>query len=100
MLLAARHLGGVPVVAGSRVVGVISMSDILSFEASTSPVPALEPDRVEWGLEPEEWRDGDEATAAYFGDFWSHRLPVLDQGGLGGVLSAMDLVRAVAEGRL
>lgn len=70
-LLAARHIGGAPVLAGQRVVGVLSMSDILSFQASTPVVPAAEPDRPDNELEPpEEWREGEEAPAAFFCDFW------------------------------
>lgn len=70
-LLASRHIGGVPVMAGSRAVGVLSMSDILSFEASTPVVPAAGPDRPEWELEPpEEWREGDETPSAFFSDLW------------------------------
>ena len=40
-LFAARHLGGAQVMAGSRMVGVISTSDILAFEARppTRPRP-------------------------------------------------------------
>jgi CBS domain-containing protein len=155
-LFATRHIGGAPVMAGSRVVGVVSMSDILAFEAATPGVPAAEPARPEWELEPpEEWREGDEAPAAYFSDLWPdagadvlerfeqtgspewdllgehtvgevmsrrvaainsktsvraaarlmaalriHRFLVLEQGKLLGVLSASDIVRAVAEARL
>lgn len=155
-LLATRHIGGAPVVAGSRVVGVISVSDILSFEASTPGVPAADQGRSEWELEPpEEWREGDEAPAAFFLDVWPdagadvlerfeeigspewdllgehtvgevmsrrvvavnpgksvraaarlmtrleiHRLLVLEQGKLVGVLSASDVVRAVGEARV
>jgi len=153
-LLAARHIGGVPVVAGTRVVGVLSMSDILSFQASTPVVPAAEPDRPAWELEsPEEWREGDDSPSAYFSDLWPdagadvlerfeqtgtpewdqlaehtvaeamtrtviavgpgtavraaarlmtrndiHRLLVLQDGKLCGVLSAMDVVRAAGHG--
>lgn len=155
-LLAARHIGGAPVMAGSRVVGVVSMSDILSFQSSTAVVPGHEPDQMEWEQEPgEAWQEGDDAPAAFFTDLWVdagaevgerfeqtggpewdllaehtvaeamsrrvvsvgpdtspraaarlmtrlelHRLLVLDQGRLCGVLSAMDLVRAVGEGRI
>ena len=155
-LLATRHIGGAPVMAGSRVVGVVSLSDIVSFEASTPVVPGAEPDRAEWELEPpEEWREGEEAPAAFFTDFWPdagadvlerfeqtgspewdllgehtvgevmsrrvvavnpeksvqaaarlmtrlqiHRLLVLEQGKLLGVLSASDIVRAVGEARV
>jgi CBS domain-containing protein len=152
-LFATRHVGGAPVLAGSRVVGVVSASDILTFEASTPGVPPAEPDRPEWELEPpEEWREGDEAPAAFFSDLWPdagaevverfeqtgspewdllaehtvdevmsrrvaavnpetpiravarlmtalqiHRVLVLEQGRLLGVLTASDIVRAVAE---
>jgi len=155
-LLAARHIGGAPVVSGGRVVGVVSMSDILSFEASTPVVPSGGAGEAERDLEPaEEWREGDDAPAAFFEDLWPdagadvlerfeqtggpewdllaehtvaeamsrqvvsvgprtsaeeaarlmsrleiHRLLVLDDGRLAGVLSAMDLVRAMAERRL
>jgi len=155
-LLAARHIGGAPVMAGSRLVGVVSASDILSFEASVPVVPALGPEATEWELEPsEEWREGDEAPGAFFADLWPdaggdvaerfeetgspewdmlaehtvaeamsrrvitvgpdataaaaarlmtqlqiHRLLVLDQGKLCGVLTAMDVVRAVGQKRL
>lgn len=141
--------------SGSRLVGVISVSDILSFEAEPPPVPTADAG-PEWDLETsEEWREGDEAPAAFFSDLWTdtggdvlerfeqaagpewdmlaehtvseamsrrvvhvapetpvtsaarlmsrhelHRLLVLDEGKLCGVLSAMDVVRAVAEGRV
>ena len=72
-LFVARHIGGAPVMAGSRLVGVISATDILSFEASTPGVPAAGPDRPEWELEPsEEWREEDEAPAAFFSDLWTN----------------------------
>jgi CBS domain-containing protein len=155
-LLAARHTGGAPVMREGRVVGVVSISDILSFEASTPVVPAGGAGQSEWELEPaEEWREGDEAPAAFFEDLWPdagadvverfeetggpewdllaehtvaeamsrrvvsvkpgtsaeaaarlmsrlgiHRLLVLEDGRLAGILSAMDLVRAVADRRL
>jgi CBS domain-containing protein len=155
-LLAARHIGGVPVVAGHRVVGVLSMSDILSFQASTPVVPAAEPDRPSWESEPlEEWREGDEPPAAFFSDMWPdaggdvlerleqtgtpewdtlaehtvseamtrtvvavgpdtparaaarlmtrfdiHRVLVIEDGRLRGVLTSMDVVRAAGLGRI
>jgi CBS domain-containing protein len=155
-LFAQRQIGGAPVMARQRLLGVITGSDILSFQASTPPVPAGGPDQAEWELEPgEEWQEGDEAPAAFFSDAyldvgadvaerfaetggpeWDllaehtvaeamtrtlltvspdtelvgaarimsrhrvHRLLVVDHGALVGVLSSMDLVRAVGEGRI
>jgi len=46
--LASRHLGGVPVVSGDRVVGVISASDLLAFEGPR----AAEPEADAPGEEP------------------------------------------------
>ena len=71
-LLAVRHIGGAPVMSGGRIVGVVSMSDILSFEASTPVVPSGGVGQAEWDREPpEEWGEGDEAPAAFFEDVWS-----------------------------
>ncbi len=71
-LLAARHIGGVPVVQGHQVVGVLSASDILSFQASSPVVPGVEPDQPAEEPEPTpEWREGDDPPSAYFADFWA-----------------------------
>jgi len=49
-LLATRHIGGVPVVEGSRLVGVVSANDILAFAAASdeSPDALLEDDLDAW----------------------------------------------------
>jgi CBS domain-containing protein len=156
-LLAARHLGGAPVVEGPRVVGVVSASDILAFEASTPGVPAAgeEPQEWdEWGELPG-WETGDEPPARYFTELWAdagadvaermvetaavewdvlaehtvaevmtrrvlalpptadvaaaaermhaanvHRVLVMDGGKLLGIVTSMDLARAVADHRV
>jgi CBS domain-containing protein len=70
------HLGvsGAPVVAGSRLVGVISSADILDFASSNPGVPAHRPEQREWG----EWEtaelaedDVSDPPADYFRDFWA-----------------------------
>ena len=110
-LFAARHLGGAPVMAGSRVVGVISTSDILAFEASTPDAAAAMRERAEREPEPsEEWREGDDPPAAFFTESWMGRRcrrPAVRRGDrnpdgdrLCGVLSTLDLVRAVGQGRV
>lgn len=155
-LFAVRHLGGAPVMAGSRVVGVISTSDILAFEASTPDAAAAIHERAEREPEPtEEWREGGESPSAFFTNLWTdddadvlrcieatgspewdplaehtvadamsrwvvsvapeasvvtaarlmtnsriHRVVVLDGDRLCGVLSTLDLVRAVGQGRV
>jgi CBS domain-containing protein len=70
-LFTARHLGGAPVMAGSRVVGVISTSDILAFEASTPDAAAAMRERAEREPGPsEEWQEGNDAPSAFFTDLW------------------------------
>lgn len=153
-LFSAHHISGAPVVAGSKVVGVISANDIISF-ATTAPEPESdrEPEGGEWvgaadpadesdvprrllaelwastGGEPME--DDGPAAAEWdpLGDYtvsdamtWGvyglppstdvvaaaeqmrsadvHRLLVMDEGHLLGIVTTMDIVRAVAQGRI
>ena len=80
-LLVARHLGGAPVVAGRRLVGVLSTTDLLDFAATVNPVPAEQPQGRELGEpdEPGEWDEGAGAEtmggaegAENPGDFYHH----------------------------
>ena len=74
-LLSGRHITGAPVVAGGRVVGVISANDVLTFEAATPGVPTERPEQPEQdGLEApeeEEWHRETEAPGAYFSGLWA-----------------------------
>ena len=72
-LFADRHISGAPVVAGGKVVGVISVSDLITFAASNPPVPAERDDQVEWGEweAPATWTEGDEAAGTFFSDLWT-----------------------------
>ena len=153
----AEEVTGAPVTSGDEVVGVVSATDILEFQAThpgvpvkrSSDTPSLEPEP------PEEWQEDDEVPSAYFVDYWSdvgataasrfdqidgpewdvlentlvdevmtrtvlsvpssadvrdaarrmvetgvHRLLVLDDGRLLGIVTSSDIVRAVAEGTL
>jgi len=74
-LLGGRHLSGAPVVTGDRVVGVVSQSDILSFQASTPGVPSHreEDDWDAWGPPDalgDEDDDVEDAPAAFFVSMW------------------------------
>lgn len=74
-LFAKRHVSGAPVIDGVDVVGVVSTSDVLSFEASNPSVPT-ERDRVEWTDLEEETPESDdidpedEPTAEFFTEQW------------------------------
>ena len=158
-LLVEKHVGGVPVVAGSTVVGVVSASDLLALAASLPGVPTERTDQVEareWS-EPRGWEEEAEAepAAAYFTEMWAdagasvderfskvqgpewnaleertveeamtrevrslpstvdvtaaaehmrragiHRVLVIDAGELAGIVTAMDVTRAVADHRV
>ena len=73
-LLATRHVGGAPVRDGDKVVGVVSMSDILSFEASTPTTPQSNEPREETADDWDElpaWDTDDEPPARFFTDLWA-----------------------------
>lgn len=72
-LFSDEYVSGAPVVAGTRVVGVVSASDIVSFVAGQPGVPTDRPDSVEYGEWPEvePWEEGAEAPGAFFADYWS-----------------------------
>jgi CBS domain-containing protein len=74
-LFAKRHVSGAPVIDGVKVLGVVSASDILEFEASNPGVPT-ERDEAEWSglddreLPTDEVDAEDEPTAEFFTEEW------------------------------
>jgi CBS domain-containing protein len=73
-LLAQKHIGGVPVLAGSRVVGVVTMGDVLSFLSTQPVVPTERPEDQEYEMEEPESeaeREGEQPPGAFFADAWS-----------------------------
>ncbi|HEY0971526.1 MAG TPA: CBS domain-containing protein [Gemmatimonadales bacterium] len=153
-LFSARHISGAPVVAGSRVVGVISANDIIAF-ATTAPDAGSggEAEGGEWADADDE--DGDAGPSRrLLAELWSitggepvdseapaagewdplgeytvsdamtwgvyglppttdvvaaaeqmrsadvHRLLVMEDGHLMGIVTTMDIVRAVAQNRI
>ena len=71
-LLANKHMSGAPVLAQGKVVGVVSLDDIASFLASSSPVPADGPEEIGWDEEPPPGVvEGEEAAGAFFQDLWA-----------------------------
>lgn len=74
-LFTERHIGGAPVMADGRVVGVVTAGDLLAFEASTAPAPVERGDQLEVGeLAPVDEEMEDEETvppSAFFTDWWT-----------------------------
>lgn len=67
----ARHVHGAPVLEGEAVVGVVSISDILEFLATTPAVPTERSAFAEWGeVEMEEPEVDDDSSRAFYTDFW------------------------------
>ena len=77
-LLASRHLSGAPVVAGNRVVGVVSSTDLMALAAALPGVPSNrpDPDPAPWGdladaAEPDDERENEVPAASYFAELWA-----------------------------
>ncbi len=68
--LRASNVTGAPVTQGSRVVGVVSVADILDFEVETPAVPAERAGQVVWGGLEEEGPDPEVEVSGYYRDMW------------------------------
>lgn len=113
-LFAEHHIGGAPVVRDGRVVGIITANDILEFTAALESEPEVT-DRVATNLLEEHTVDeamtraplrtlGPEATvdeaARLMQDAGVHRVVVMEGATPLGVVSTLDLVGAIADGRM
>ena len=72
-VLTQRHISGAPVVAGDRVVGVLSLTDILAHIGAFPQPPEGSPESTDWELESAQELEveGQEAPGAYFTDWWA-----------------------------
>jgi CBS domain-containing protein len=71
-LLAARHVSGAPVVVGHKVVGVVTLTDLVGFAAGLSDVPKA-PLELMGGVEGESSdgpSEGEEPTLLFFSTVW------------------------------
>lgn len=78
-VLVSCRIGGAPVVEGDTVVGVLSATDILEFEAVT-PLPeanraSADDAEEEEELRVEEWNEGETLSSSYFTDWWPNDGP-------------------------
>jgi CBS domain-containing protein len=154
-VLEGAGASGAPVLAGEKIVGVASRTDILEFQGSHPGVPTRRDQQGEWGSADVWDQDAEEAPSAYFAEWWDdagadvyerladpespewdileehtvgeimtrrivalppdsdvreasrlmserriHRVLVVRDERLEGIVTTMDVVRAVAEGRL
>lgn len=69
----AEDVSGAPVARNEDVIGVVSVTDILEFEATSPGVPTSRPQQTEWGEfdAPDTWEEGRESPSAFFVDYWS-----------------------------
>lgn len=67
-VLVSAGTGGAPVVSGSRLVGVISLSDVLAFEADAPGIPSYRPEME--STDDEGPLDGGEVDEAEEGGRW------------------------------
>ena len=120
--LSTSHLSGAPVLSGNRVVGLLSMSDILSFIVSS---PEAESDTYAesltdaWGSNGKSLVDNHTVDEAMNHEVFCvepsvsarqaakmmhrrgiHRLLVMHDGKLEGIVSALDIARAVSQGAI
>lgn len=76
-ILADEQISGAPVVAGGAVVGVVSASDVLAFDAETPPAQPGRPEEPEPEapevadelVTPDDWQEA-EPSSAYFTELW------------------------------
>jgi CBS domain-containing protein len=114
-ILSSERLGGAPVVHGGRIVGMLSASDLLDFIASLPVEPhevrggtdrgILEMHTVEEAMTRAPVRSlGPDDPVSRAAEVMKverlHRLPIVDQDRLVGIISTVDLVTALADKRI
>ncbi len=69
--LVTCRIGGAPVLDGGKVVGVLSATDVMEFEAEKRPLHGELEGNGRAVLEPaEEWEEGTDSPARFFTDPW------------------------------
>ena len=116
-MLSRRHVSGAPVIDGGRVVGIFSATDLLAYLADLSDTtPSLTFRRRRGRVTPLEDATVDdvmtrhvesvspectvEEAAVLMGEKQIHRVLVMTDGTLVGVVSTSDVAKAVAEHKL
>lgn len=71
-VLSSGHISGAPVIAGGRVVGVVSSTDLLSLATELRSQPADRPEAVQDDEAPEDVLEDSEPSGAFFHEFWNN----------------------------
>lgn len=71
-LLASQHISGAPVVTNSKLLGVISLTDLAELAASSPGIPTERPELAQWGEfeNPGDWIEEDSPPGAFFAEMW------------------------------
>jgi CBS domain-containing protein len=99
-LLSDRHVSGVPVVTGDAVVGVVSMTDVMGFIKDASPVGHVVRDVMTTPARSVCSEANVNEIADVMFQWGLHRVLVVDDGRLRGIVTTSDLARALAQRRL
>lgn len=114
-VLSTERVGGAPVVQSGKMVGMLTAQDLLNFIASLAVEPAevrtvgehgiLDGHTVEEAMTRSPLRSLSADTPASLAaevmkEAKVHRMPVLEEGRLVGIISTVDFVRAVAERKI
>jgi CBS domain-containing protein len=72
-ILETMGISGAPVVRGSRVQGVLSVTDILRFQTDVQAVPTeRRPEDADWGKDPDIGEEIEAPASTFFLDYWAH----------------------------
>jgi CBS domain-containing protein len=114
-ILTTERIGGAPVVVHGELIGMLTSQDLMDFIASLASEPPEVRDRTERGILDDHVVEeamtraplrtvAPSAPAQSVAELLSlermHRIPVVEEGRVVGIVSTMDVVRAVAERRI
>jgi CBS domain-containing protein len=78
-ILSSAHISGAPVVSGSRVVGVVSATDLMLFAAELPGLPADQPQAIQEDAEVPDEIEGNDPAGAFFHEMWNDAGPGMNE---------------------
>ena len=72
VLFSEHHISGAPVVANNKLVGVVSLTDLVDLASGMPGVPTERPNEAEGSdfEDPLAWVDDEASPAAFYADLW------------------------------